>query len=181
MSLDRDLTVAFTGNRVLVAPLGLFEDDLEEVVRTSLRDELLRLYDSGKRRFISGAAIGFDLLAAEEVVALRAERADVQLVLALPFVGQEAKYSEGDKARYRDVVAVADEVIVIEPCFSLKSYHLRNQYMIDNCSALIAYSCGKGRGTLSTIRRAAKSHVEVINIYEILGGNTPATQLSLKF
>ncbi|MFI3323375.1 MAG: SLOG family protein [Rikenellaceae bacterium] len=176
-----DITVAFTGNRSLIPPSNIYSDDLEGVIRASLHDLLEQAYCAGKRIFLSGGAVGFDLMAAEEVVALRLQYHDVQLVLVTPFDGQDAKYPERDKELYASLLSEADRVVRIAESYSLGAYHQRNEYLVENCGELIAYSSGKGRGTVSTMRRAVKRGVQVTNIYDLIGGRAQCRQLDLEF
>ena len=70
-------TVCFTGHR-----------SIPEEARASLANELDRviaeLYSLGADTFISGGALGFDLIAACRTARFRAENDGVRLVLALP-------------------------------------------------------------------------------------------------
>ncbi len=181
MDFNSDITVAFTGNRSLIPPSNIYSDDLEGVIRASLRDLLEQAYGVGKRIFLSGGAVGFDLMAAEEVVALRARFSDVELVMVTPFDGQDAKYPEREKGLYATLLGEADHVVRIAESYSLGAYHQRNEYLVESCGELIAYSSGKGRGTASTIRRAVRRGVQVVNIYDVIGGMSQSRQLDLEF
>ena len=73
-------TVSFTGHRTY----GGEADAL-------LRDTVRQLYARGMRTFLSGMALGFDLAAAEAVLACRSECAELRLVAVIPFAGQELR------------------------------------------------------------------------------------------
>lgn len=154
MLLNQDTTACFTGHRTYN---GEGEDALREAIRT--------LYGEGYRTFLSGMAVGFDLAAAEAVVALREELAGLQLVAVVPFEGMERKFSEGDKGRFRAILATADNVITIAPRYSVEVYALRNNFLVGYSSATIAYFDGSKGGTAYTVRRAVKSLHRYINLY----------------
>ncbi len=177
--LDRALSVAFTGNRQITAPRGVYVDDLCGLISESLSRVLEELYHEGKRIFLSGGAVGFDLLAAEAVLRLRERCSDVQLVVVVPFIGQELKYSPSQRQRYDRVVSMADRVVVLEPKYSIAAYHLRNEYLIEHSSFVVAYSNGRGRGTASTLSRAIANGVKYLNVFDLLGGSCTDSQLSL--
>jgi len=92
----------FTGHRELPASTGPLYD--------ALLRHITALYDDGCTDFVSGGAMGFDLLAAEAVLALRPLYPDMRLVMILPCLGQERAYSAADKERYRALLDQADMV-----------------------------------------------------------------------
>lgn len=46
---------------------------MRDCIKARLRDSIFKAYEHGIRNFISGFAIGFDMLAAEVVVSMKAE------------------------------------------------------------------------------------------------------------
>ena len=155
MLYDRATTVCFTGHRTYD---GSRNEQLAEAVR--------ELYGRGYRTFLSGMAVGFDLAAAEVVLTLRAELADLRLVAVVPFVGTEERFSSRDAMRFRTVLATANEVVELAQCYTPDTYHRRNDFLVDNSSAIIAYFDGSKGGTAYTVRRATKNRLQVINIYD---------------
>ncbi|MFI3280464.1 MAG: SLOG family protein [Rikenellaceae bacterium] len=180
----RSSTVAFSGNRLLEAPRGVLvlTDQIEALIREHLSAILIELYKLGYRSFLSGGALGFDMLAAEEVVLLRDKYIDVSLTIVVPFEGQDAKYPKSEKVRYSKIIAAADATVLIsENGYSNMAYHQRNDYLVRNSSMLIAYSNGRGGGTASTLNRAAYLGVDSINLYEVIWNRELEEQLSLDF
>ena len=159
--MDRNIqhSVAFSGHRKIPAS-GI------DRLRRQLRSAILRLYDAGCVDYISGMAVGFDLLAAEAVLELRGEGKELRLTAAIPCPGQSRFYSVGDKARYQKVLSKADRIVTVS-----KSYHRgcmlrRNDYMIANAGQLIAYYDGSRRGgTAYTVSRAKAAGRPVTNLY----------------
>ena len=97
---ERNRSVAFTGHQ-----------DYDGSADGILRAAVYRLWSEGFRFFLSGMACGFDLAAAEAVLALRGECAGMELVAVVPFAGQPDSFSDADKRRYADVLAAAGDVI----------------------------------------------------------------------
>jgi len=170
MKTIKEKTVAFTGNRTLTTSDNRTDANLENVIRTELSLCLEDCYREGKRNFISGMAIGWDMLCAEEVLKLRKQHSDIRLIVAIPFQGQELLYSEKDKYRYKVIFEAADhQEFITDGDYDKEAYHKRNDWMIANSSEIIAYDSGKPRsGTSSTVRKARLAGLEVLNMYDEL-------------
>ncbi len=179
MNCDAAITVAFSGNRTLTAPAAFGGEDLREAICAALSSLVTDLYNEGKRIFLSGGAMGFDMLAAEQVLRLGESLHDIRLVLVTPFEAQAEGYSPLEKERYASIVARSAEVICLSDEYSLGAFHIRNNYLVENSSHIIAYSNAHGRGTPSTLKKASRRGVEVTNIFDILGGRAVERQLSL--
>ena len=76
-------------------------------------------------------AVGFDLAAAEAVLELRERVPGVRLVAAVPFRGQEMRFSPADRERFRRVLAEADSVEVLAPAYHRGCYAVRNDFLVD--------------------------------------------------
>ena len=73
-------TCCFTGHRIIkITP---------ELVQR-LRDTIIDMIGRGVTDFYNGGAIGFDMLCAETVIALKAEYSDIKLHLLLPCPPEE--------------------------------------------------------------------------------------------
>ncbi len=135
-----------------------FENKLLKTIGQTLCDG----YDT----FYCGGATGFDLLAAELLLLLRRSH-EFRLIVAVPFKGQENRFSEAWKARYNAVLSAADEVVYVSQQYHMRCYADRNEYMVDNSERVIAFCDGKKGGTLNTLRYARKKQREIINIAEL--------------
>ena len=103
--MERETSCCFTGHRRISPQDGLW-------LRRMLRQEILRMAQEGVRSFLAGGALGFDTMAAQEVLRMRAEYLpDLELVLVLPCVGQEEKWRQRDAAVYRALLRQADQVV----------------------------------------------------------------------
>ena len=110
-------------------------------------------------------AIGFDIEAAEVALALREELAGLRIVAVVPFEGMQKRFSEVDRTRFERIVAEADETVTLAPKYSVEVYAVRNNFLVDNASACIAYFDGSKGGTAYTVRRAVKSLLRLTNLY----------------
>ena len=123
------------------------------------------MYALGYRYFLCGMAIGFDIESAEVALALRSELAGLRVVAVVPFEGMQRGFSEADRTRFERIVSEADEAITLAPKYSVEVYAVRNNFLVDNASACIAYFDGSKGGTAYTVRRAVKSLLRLTNIY----------------
>lgn len=154
MNVEKNITVAFTGHR-----------NYNRSADTELRELLEALYADGYRRFLCGMAWGFDLAAAEAVVKLRAEHSDVQLIAVEPFADFRKLFRGEDAERYERVKAAADKVVVVGERGDRMDYILRNDYLVANASAIVAWWNGaKHGGTAYTVKQARKAKILCYNL-----------------
>lgn len=151
---DALTTVAFTGHRNYRSGAG------EALMRT-----LEELHARGFRTFLSGMAAGFDLAAAEAVVALRARHPDVRLVAVVPFRGQERLFTPEDRARYALLLAAADRTELLSECYHRGCYLRRNDWLINHASTLVAWYDGSEGGTRYTVARALRMGRTVLHLH----------------
>lgn len=239
MIADPRTSAAFSGHRT-------YRGDADAALRTTVRE----LYARGFRTFLCGMAAGFDLAAAEAVLACRgpvtagqpsfagdaapaenplfaareasfacstaatgdpampsaaeaaippvlvppvisaaamspapgpsaAPRAAVHaganppsgplpgltLVAVVPFAGQEGRFSAADRERFRRVLAAADRCVVLSPAYHTGCYAVRNNYLVEHASLLVAWYDGSPGGTHYTVRRALRRGLEFINLH----------------
>ena len=75
--------VAFTGHREI-------SHNHQEQVRERLKEAVLQAIRQGANKFYCGMALGFDMMAAEEVLSLKLSIPMLKLVAVVPFKGQSA-------------------------------------------------------------------------------------------
>ena len=150
---DPCTTVAFTGHRTYCGEAS-----------AALAAAIRGLHAHGFRTFLCGMAVGFDLAAAEAVLELRERAPGVRLVAAVPFRGQEMRFSPADRERFRRVLAEADSVEVLAPAYHRGCYAVRNDFLVDNARVLVAWYDGSPGGTRYTVRRALGRGLEVVNL-----------------
>ncbi len=173
----------FTGHRP--PKLGGYSKDAQQklynfahkVVRIYLHAELhvkgypIKSDDSA----IIGMAQGWDMAVASACVALT-----VPFVAAVPFPGQELVWPQEARSLYTSLLENASRVVFTHPtrvssCRAgevSKILQLRNQYIVDHSSKMIALYSGdinapaiRG-GTANCIRYAMRQKVEVINVWK---------------
>lgn len=93
--------VCFTGHR----PEKLKQS--ESVIVKALETAIKEAIADGKNVFISGMARGVDIWAAEIVLRLRKEGANVKLICASPYEGFERGWSAEWQRRYNVILAAA--------------------------------------------------------------------------
>lgn len=156
MGYDRRTTLCFSGHRS-------YETSPEAAQRLS--EAVSEAYRDGFRTFISGVAEGFDLAAAEAVLALREECPDAVLVAAVPFADQAARFSDADRLRYAAILSAADEAAVLSEHYRHGCFFERDDWMIERSSRVICWYEGTPGGTRYTVRSALRNGVGVVNIY----------------
>ena len=154
-------TCSFTGHR-RIAPSH------EKRLRELLFRAVNYAYDNGCRRFITGGALGFDTLAAREVIKFRISHSDVSLVLALPCVNQDEHWSEEQRGAYSYTLSMADEVIYISEEYTDTCMKERNLYLATEADILIAYASRYASGAGQTVRMAKELGKQVYNLYAAL-------------
>ena len=154
-NMKREQTCCFTGHRTIPRA------DLERV-REATRREITRLYGQGVRYFGAGGALGFDTIAAETVLDLRAgECPDIRLILVLPCRDQADRWRAADQRRYAEILGVADKVVYTAESYCDGCMQKRNRHLVDCSGYCIAYLTRSWGGTAYTVRYAQSAGVEV--------------------
>lgn len=158
----------FTGyrpHRFDFSPEGL----RPEQVQQALGRQIARLYREGYRTFITGMCVGVDLWAAEEVLALRRDHPEVELVAAIPFEGQEVAWPQATRRQYQRVREACQRVEVLSENGGSAAYLKRNCWMVDNADSVLAvYDFGAGEyrsGTAATVRYARRLQRRIVYIH----------------
>lgn len=153
----KDLSVCFTGHRVI--------PHIEQEQLAARLDRLLEnLYRKGYRDFFSGAALGFDTLAAERVIALKNLHPDVILHLAIPCSSQADHWSAADSTRYERVLYCADQTHVLSRDYYIGCMQVRNRFMVDHSAMCLCYLTHSKGGTMATVAYALQQSCPVLNI-----------------
>lgn len=110
---------------------------------------------------ISGMALGWDTAVAEACVLLK-----IPFIAAVPFIGQEAMWSNGDQVGYRQLLQVAAQTVVISRGFyAPEKMGIRNQWMVDHCGMLLALHNGSKGGTSNCVQYAMQQGVSIVNCW----------------
>ena len=136
----------------------------EAEVCSALKREIRAAVADGFQTFITGMARGVDIWAAEIVLRLRDEGAPIHLIAASPYRGFEISWSLEWQHRYAAVMAGADIVRFISPCYDCGCFQRRNEWMVDRSARVIAVFNGEKGGTKNTIDYADRCGVPVVFI-----------------
>lgn len=148
----------FTGHRP--EKLELPPEDIKRLLRASINAAI----EEGYTTFITGMARGIDMWAAEIVLDERNKNSDIKLVCAVPYNGFEKKWSAHERALFYSIIEKCDFVKYVCDGYSRACYQIRNIYMVDRSSLVIAAFCGEAGGTRNTLDYAMKKGVRVFNI-----------------
>lgn len=156
MTKLNNLTVCFTGHRPQNLPFGFNEEDPRciRMRRMLARKTEELILQQGATHFISGMAIGVDMICAEIVLELREKYPHITLECAVPCKSQPNKWSDSMKERYYSILERSDEVTFIQENYTPDCMHKRNRYMIECADIVIAVWDGKPSGAGYTVNYA---------------------------
>jgi uncharacterized phage-like protein YoqJ len=155
-------TVAGTGHRPDRLSLGKI-DPYNPILRERLTD--LAIWYLEKKlpdQVISGMALGWDV-----ALAIAAIKLEIPLIAAVPFKGQERLWSAEDKHLYYKVLQQAKQVVIVcDGGYEAKKLMIRNRWMVDKCSRVIAlYDGSQAGGTANCIKYAAYKNKPIDNLW----------------
>ena len=162
MDWNREQACCFTGHRKIPPSHRLW-------LQCRLQEAIASLADRGVDTFLAGGALGFDTLAAQEVLRLKAaELPQLRLVLVLPCLGQEARWRPEDARLYYQLLDQADEVIYTADVYSKWCMFQRNRYLVNHSRYCLCYFLeGETRGgTAYTVSYARRQGLEVENLWD---------------
>ena len=159
IELVRKHTCCFTGHRKLNG------DTLW--LRFQLQSEILRLYRRGIHTFLTGGALGFDTMAANEVLRLRDSYIpDMLLAVVIPCWGQESRWRGEDQELYQSILRRADDRILTGELYTPECMRVRNRYLVEHSSCCVAWlEPGRRGGTSYTVNYARSQGLEVVNLF----------------
>lgn len=151
MMNEKEKTCAFTGHRRV-------EDNFDV---EGFEKQLLSFIDEGYTAFLCGMATGFDLLAAGLVLKLKKVRSGIRLIACVPCEGQSRYFPRGEKENYEKILKECDEVKVLSSHYYNGCMQVRDRYMVDNSSLLIAYKRVNEGGTYYTLKYAVSLNKKI--------------------
>ncbi len=157
-------TCCFTGHRDLPRD----KDKLFEIqLRTKEAIKYL-INNKGVKYYGVGGALGYDLLAANELIKLRntgfTEYKDIKIILIAPFHGYTNNWSDEQRAELEKQYKDYNKIVWVTNNKSKAAYILRDRHMIDNSKYVIAYKVKNTGGTAFTVDYAVKKNRVIINI-----------------
>lgn len=158
--MQKTHTACFSGPRSEKLALGgrelrLLQEDLRAAVARAARE--------GYRNFFFGGATGFDVLAAEAVLALQQEEG-LHLYAALPYPDFGRYFGAEWQARQRACLQKSTGQVSVSLAYAPHCYYARNNYMVKSSSLLICYYTGEKGGTRQTVQAARKEGLFIRNL-----------------
>lgn len=139
LNTNRSSAAAFTGHRAESLPWRFNETDQRCILlKAALNDSIRRAYCEGKRTFLSGMATGTDTYAAEAVLCARKEFPDIRLVCVFPCPSNDPRALE--------IASLADQCIILSQEYCPGCMQLRNRFLVENSSLIIACYDGRSEG-----------------------------------
>ena len=146
-------TCAVTGHRILP----------KDFDRIKLKIYLGQIAENGYEIFLVGMAKGFDLECFSVLTELKNEGKKVKICAVIPCSDQTSNYSEEEKNLYSDCLSNADYIAAEKKPYFKNCMLIRDDYLVDNSSLLLAYHDGRREGgTYYTIKKAGKKGLKII-------------------
>lgn len=161
---NRSGTCFFTGHRDILGHGTRDADTFRCALRDWLGEQVNWMVYQGFSTFLCGGARGFDLLAAAEVLRIRAAyHPGIRLILLLPCREQTRGWNARDLALYLAVLERA-EAYYIQSDYDSDCMFRRNRLMADLSSAGVAYydRSRERSGTGMTVRYAGKLGIPMV-------------------
>ncbi len=154
----REKSCCFTGHRIIPA-------EEREAIAKKLAYLVERLIvERGVEVFWAGGALGFDMLAAETVLAMKKKFPHIRLHLMLPCPEQADRWNERDAAKYRRILELADYVEYASPTYVVGCMHERNRRLVTNSRYCLCYLTKSNGGTAYTVACAEREGLALINV-----------------
>jgi uncharacterized phage-like protein YoqJ len=165
--MEKEKTCCFSGHRPNKLPWGYNEtsnDCVDMIVKLGVEIEQMR--KKGVTTFLTGMAMGTDMIAAELVLDLKYAypEEEIRLIAVVPYSGQSERWSRNYQIRYETILEQADEQIVLSPFYTKSCMHQRNRYMVDHSAHLIAVYGGENGGTKNTVEYAKRKGLDIVII-----------------
>lgn len=152
-------TCCFTGHRRLP------KDQTIKIIELLIA-EVDKLIEQGVTNFISGGALGFDLLAATVIIEKKKIGLPLTLIFALPCQNHDFAWPPEEQRRFRKLMRDADEIVYVSDApYADGCMKKRNQYMVARSGFCICAFLYERSGTAQTVRYATQTNRKIINIF----------------
>lgn len=164
-NIDINKVCCFTGHRPQKLPWGYDEDDERcKKVKERVYFECEKLIENGVSHFITGMALGFDMICAEIVLDLKKKYPFIKLYGAIPCSTQCEKWSKTYINRYENILKQLEDFRCKFVTYTPYCMQERNTFMVDHSSTIIALYKDWLGGTKNTIDYALSKNKKVIII-----------------
>lgn len=159
MSIEYKTTCFFTGHRVIsISDLKRIPEKVKEMC-------IKLITEFNVTDFITGGALGFDTIAAVEILKLKIQYPHIRLHLYLPCTNQTEKWKDRDIELYNKIKEKADEVkYIYNNTYISGCMQMRNRAMVNDAFYGIAYCKNTTSGTYNTVKYARTKNRNVIVI-----------------
>ncbi|MCL2300931.1 MAG: DUF1273 domain-containing protein [Firmicutes bacterium] len=141
-----------------------------QLLIAALRQSLIAAMELGKTTMLHGCMAGWDIICAEQVIALKEQFPQVRLISIAPyqtgFFIREECWTPEWISRAQEVFRQHDMGIKITKQYRPGIYYERNRALVDHSSELICYWDGGGSGTKYTVSQARQSGLAILNLHE---------------
>ncbi len=148
----------FTGHRSLTYAES-------ELAASRLKKLIPRLLEEGYTDFRTGGAVGFDALAALQLLDAREKHPEIKLHLILPCKDQDRGFSDIQRRVYHYTIRRADSVHYLQDSYSSGVMLARNRALVDGSDLCISFMTRLSGGTYSTVSYARKCGIRTVNLY----------------
>ena len=169
-------TACFTGHRQLAGKYyNRANPSTEWLTLKNYVNDVVRslIHDHKVNHFISGLAIGLDMLGAESVALVRAFGGpEVKLTGAMPFPSQPSRWPKPTRDHWNDICDICNEVVSVstDP-YSPQKMQIRNEWMVDRSDYVIAIWDGISKGGTQNCMNYAKAQGKHVLLIQPLGAN----------
>lgn len=138
---------------------------LKEYIEVTIEESYKFANPNEELTLVTGMALGVDTAFWEIANEMRKNNPNIKIEAALPFVGQEKKWTEESQKQYKKMLSESDKVtIVSEGGFATYKMMARNKYMVNKSDIVIAVICKKTGGTANCVNYAKEHNKLVIEI-----------------
>lgn len=164
--MQEKISCAFTGHRPQSFPWK-YNETVQDclLLKEILLKQIEKLIERGVMEFYTGLAQGVDTWAAQIVLQLRERNPGLRLHCVLPCRDQAENWEAVAKELHQHIQDQADTVVTLSEKYYDGCMLVRNRYLVDPASVLLAVYNGSWRGgTAMTVRYAKKLGKEIIGI-----------------
>lgn len=154
------MIVGVSGHRP--AKLGVYKlpNPIYDTIISRTKSEFEKLKPE---KIITGMCIGYDQWCAEVAIEM-----NIPFVAAVPFVGQELLWPQDAQTKYKELLAKAEHIEIVNPGgFASWKMQARNQWIVDNCNLMLVVlkQSIKWGGTYNCVEyaRAQNKELTIIN------------------
>ncbi|WP_404403440.1 SLOG family protein [Jeotgalibacillus malaysiensis] len=101
-------TLVISGYRA--QEIGIFKSDdpAVRIIKKAIRQRVEPLIEEGLEWVIVSGGLGIEQWAAEEVIQMKRDHAQIQLAVITPFLNQQEKWNEENQNKYQNILKSAD-------------------------------------------------------------------------